>query len=98
MKQKIIMLLFLAVISYANAFAQPGALDTSFGTRGKVALALTDNGEYLSGLAIQNDGKILVTGTVRGHEYSYVLMNRLNTDGTPEAWIFPNFSDYDSYS
>ena len=57
-----------------------GTLDTGFGTSGKVIINLGGS-DLAEGLAIQSDGKILVTGTV-GINGNDVGLVRLNTDGT----------------
>jgi uncharacterized delta-60 repeat protein len=42
---------------------QPGTLDTTFGTGGKVIAAIAGNSEYGTAVAIQSDGKIVVAGS-----------------------------------
>ena len=65
--------LFLIAVAFAtlnfglqtlNCFAQPGSLDASFGTGGKVTTPI-GSGATGNSVAIQSDGKILVAG------YSY---------------------------
>jgi uncharacterized delta-60 repeat protein len=61
-----------------------GTVDSSFGTAG---LQTTDFGygnNFATDLAIQNDGKIIVTGTAyRGDSWD-VALARYNIDGTPD--------------
>jgi uncharacterized delta-60 repeat protein len=54
-----------------------GSLDATFGQGGKVLVKLTGPA-YVSGVAIQGDGKIVVAG---GASLDFVVV-RLNTDGT----------------
>jgi uncharacterized delta-60 repeat protein len=63
-------------------FAQhPGDLDSSFGTNGIVTLDLGPS-TYLTQSAIQNNGKILVSGyTYLNEQYHFFLM-RYNKDGS----------------
>lgn len=71
--------LFLAL--GATTCAQPGSLDATFGTNGKVT---TDFGNgYAIGysVAIQPDGKIVVAGTSENVTKDFALA-RYNTDGT----------------
>ena len=62
--------LFLIAVAFAtlnfglqtlNCFAQPGSLDASFGTGGKVTTPI-GSGATGNSVAIQSDGKILVAG------------------------------------
>jgi uncharacterized delta-60 repeat protein len=58
-----------------------GALVTTFGTGGKVALA----GAHLgAGLAVQADGKVLLAGGTAGFPSNFALM-RLNADGSADT-------------
>ncbi|MEI2769104.1 MAG: cadherin domain-containing protein [Nitrosomonas sp.] len=57
-----------------------GTLDTGFGTGGKVTINVGGS-DFGEGLAIQSDGKILVTGTA-GINGGDVGLVRLNTDGS----------------
>jgi uncharacterized delta-60 repeat protein len=60
-----------------------GTLDTSFGGDGKVTTDFTSRLDSVAGLAIQTDGKILVSGGsgVDGSNPKFALA-RYNTDGT----------------
>jgi len=55
------LLVLIILLSFTNAYALPGALDSSFGSAGKV---ITDFGGYDSAfnVAVQYDGRIIVTG------------------------------------
>lgn len=67
-----------------------GSLDTGFGTGGVV---LYDNGtrnDYGRGIALQADGKIVVTARSTGDGTSQALMLRYESDGTPDAMFGVN--------
>lgn len=74
------------LLSIGHALAQPGTLDTSFGTNGLSIAAVTGN--YSSGEAIaeQPDGKIVVGGATPG----YALLARFHTDGTLDSGFGEN--------
>jgi len=85
----LLLLLFsAAVINRAQcvpASTAAGALDTCFGTGGKVTTDITADRDYSRGLAIQSDGKIVVAGisgysaTAGNADFTVV---RYNTDGS----------------
>src|SRR6266446_5298408 len=63
------------------ASAQPGSLDASFGTAGKVT---TDFGgdDHGTGLVIQSDDKLVLAGfSFNGSDYDFALA-RYNADGS----------------
>jgi len=53
---------FLCIFPTTNSHAAPGDLDTSFGTDGIVTTSISNRNDKSYGLAIQADGKILVSG------------------------------------
>jgi uncharacterized delta-60 repeat protein len=59
-----------------------GTLDTTFGTDGKVVTAVGNSLDRANALAIQNDGKILVTGSSRYSTYDQFATIRYNSNGT----------------
>jgi uncharacterized delta-60 repeat protein len=65
-----------------------GALDSGFGTGGKVdisgALTVTGNSEAHA-LVVQPDGKLLVAGYAAGAGNSEFMVIRLNANGTPDT-------------
>jgi uncharacterized delta-60 repeat protein len=66
----------------ATTSAQPGTLDDTFGTDGKVITAFGMGGDYVSSVAIQLDGRIVVAGnTDNGTDRDFALA-QYNTDGT----------------
>lgn len=67
-------------------FLSDGTLDTQFGNTGVVLTDMTSMSEFLNSIALQNDGKIVVTGR---YDYNNQYANnfktailRYNTDGT----------------
>lgn len=76
--------LLLVLLAALPAFAQPGIIDTSFGTNGKVVTSMgANNNNSAFAVAIQPDGKIIVAGTYispRG-DNDYALV-RYNANGT----------------
>lgn len=52
-------------------FAQPGALDNTFGTSGKFITSFWSFGDQVNAVAIQGDGKIVLGG------YSYLFILEL---------------------
>jgi uncharacterized delta-60 repeat protein len=63
-----------------------GTLDTSFGGDGKVTTQFTRHDDPVAGVALQADGKIVVSGGANwgGGESNFALA-RYNTDGTLDA-------------
>ncbi len=74
-------LLALTLASPA-ALARPGDVDKTFGTEGRVALRIGDEILAAAGTAVQEDGKIVVVGTVQKDDYYDIAVWRLNTDGS----------------
>jgi uncharacterized delta-60 repeat protein len=65
-------------------YSADGALDTSFGTGGKVLTTVSSFGDAVYAVAIQTDGKILVAGTVllpAGGDTAFLIL-RYNATGT----------------
>jgi len=61
-------------------YAQNGTLDTTFGTNGIYQYNPTDNTEWGYGLALQTDGKIIVTGQAHNGTDDDVIVLRLNNN------------------
>ncbi len=66
-----------------------GTLDASFGTGGVSMWDLTGSDDILGDLAIQLDGKILAIGTVYPVHYGDFLVQRYNSDGSPDMTFGP---------
>ncbi len=66
-----------------------GALDTTFGTGGKVILPIdlvSDGGDFASGVVEQGNGKLLLTGYVSGTSGSvYLMAARLQSGGSLDS-------------
>jgi uncharacterized delta-60 repeat protein len=61
-----------------------GSLDTSFGSGGKVTQSVANKTDYIGGVAIQSDGKILAAGST-DYEYGqpiYGTLARYNANGS----------------
>src|SRR5262245_24776778 len=59
-----------------------GTLDASFGTGGRVTTTIAGNSDFVRGVVIQPDGKIVAAGTALGDLGSDFAVTRYNTDGT----------------
>src|ERR1035437_8953825 len=74
MKKIYITLLLLASISSNTVFAQPGTLDATFGTNGKVTTAIGSADAEIGSIALQSDGKIVAGGSNNnGANYNFAL-------------------------
>ena len=71
----------IAMVRYTAA----GELDAGFGSGGKVfSSAITGPEEQAHAIAVQPDGKILISGESRIAGNTDFLLARFNTDGTPD--------------
>ncbi|MCA9127761.1 MAG: cadherin-like domain-containing protein [Planctomycetales bacterium] len=59
-----------------------GSLDTSFATLGKFQLDLEAGNDFAYDVAIQTDGKIVISGNARVSGNTEYVVARLNSDGT----------------
>lgn len=67
----------------AAKFNTDGSLDTSFGVNGWAVVSFSDQASYADDVAIQDDGKILISGfSLNGDNRFQVAAARLNTDGS----------------
>jgi uncharacterized delta-60 repeat protein len=75
------------VCSFASpAFAEPGDLDFSFSGDGKVTTNFTRRTDFATGMALQQDGKIVTAGVARvGGSNPKFALARHNTDGTLDS-------------
>lgn len=65
-----------------TAQAEPGDLDTSFGTGGRVTTIIGTYGDEITDMAIQADAKIVVVGVTDNDARTDLAVARYNTDGT----------------
>jgi len=64
------------------AYADPGDLDTTFSSDGKVITAIGSGSDYGQAIAVQSDGKIVVAGySSNGSNNDFALV-RYNSDGS----------------
>src|SRR6266540_32687 len=85
MRTSISTLLALLLFNVVAVFAQPGALDKSFGKGGKVTTGFGSVEEVAGGAAIQADGKIVQAGTIVQTESARglgIALVRYNRNGT----------------
>jgi uncharacterized delta-60 repeat protein len=61
-----------------------GSLDSSFSGDGKVIIDLGTE-SLTTGIAVQNDGKILMSGAIDGSAGGDFFLTRYNADGTPDS-------------
>jgi uncharacterized delta-60 repeat protein len=66
-----------------------GALDTTFGDGGKVAVEVSPNGSSSSAVAIQPDGKLVAVGSADYNARSDFAVVRFNADGTLDSSFGP---------
>ncbi|NJL60539.1 MAG: DUF5050 domain-containing protein [Methylacidiphilales bacterium] len=59
-----------------------GSLDTSFGNGGKVTTQVSTSSDYAEAIAIQADGKIIVSGTASDSQGTNFASVRYNSDGS----------------
>ncbi len=64
-------------------YTTEGTLDPGFGTAGIMRLAFDDVNTFASAVALQADGRILVSGSTATTSSGFLLV-RLNADGTPD--------------
>ena len=62
-------------------FNDDGSLDNSFNEDGILIIHFSDNWDYASAVTIQNDGKIVVGGSIATEFAVYFALVRLNTNG-----------------
>ncbi|MCI5179218.1 MAG: hypothetical protein D3911_07835 [Candidatus Electrothrix sp. AW3_4] len=62
-----------------------GSLDRDFGLEGLVVTAVSDSDDEITGIVVQDDGKILLTGTALGNEGRVVVLSRYQQDGSPDT-------------
>ncbi|MCI5115160.1 MAG: hypothetical protein D3921_08515 [Candidatus Electrothrix sp. AW1] len=66
-------------------YKSDGSLDRDFGLEGLVVTAVSDSDDEITGIAVQDDGKILLTGTALGDEGRVVVLSRYQQNGNPDT-------------
>jgi len=69
-----------------------GSLDTTFGQNGKVVSSPSNGNDEGLSIAIQRDGKILVTGSERSTSQKAIFVSRYNTNGSLDSTFGANGS------
>ncbi len=62
-----------------------GSVDTSFGTNGAVTSPMASYFEGIADIALQNDSRIVMTGTRSNGQTTQLFVGRLNYDGSPDV-------------
>ena len=93
MKSPAKILLFLILVPCLSG-AQPGFLDPSFGSSGTAFAPFISNFNYATDIALQTDGKILVTGYMDGLSVFRMFIVRYDTSGIPDPAFTPVISNY----
>ncbi|MCI5149511.1 MAG: hypothetical protein D3916_09015 [Candidatus Electrothrix sp. MAN1_4] len=61
-----------------------GSLDRDFGLEGMMITSVSASDDQITGLAVQEDGKILLSGTALGDEGRVVVLARYLSNGSPD--------------
>jgi uncharacterized delta-60 repeat protein len=80
--RKLLLCFCIIYISFLKGIAQPGFLDNSFGVNGIALSPFVTNLSYGRAMALQPDGKILVTGEKLVGTYLKAFVVRYNSDGS----------------
>ncbi len=88
--KKLYFLFVVSVFCSAGVLAQPGTLDNTFGTGGKVGVIPNAADEMINAVAVQTDQKIVVAGNNIAASTSQFLVVRYKTDGTPDSTFGTN--------
>ncbi|RLD43494.1 MAG: hypothetical protein DRI88_10770, partial [Bacteroidetes bacterium] len=63
-------------------YLEDGSLDESFSDDGLFWINFPASDDYLNDIVVQEDGKIIFTGTTHGSDNSDIIVGRVNTDGS----------------
>ncbi|MBA4121216.1 MAG: VCBS repeat-containing protein [Acidobacteria bacterium] len=85
---KLLFSIVFCLLTVTIITAQPGSLDASFGSGGKVVGSSATTSDGQNAVALQTDGKIVVAGTLGGK----FAVFRFNTNGTPDTTFGTNGS------
>lgn len=70
-----------ALVRYTTA----GALDTSFGSGGKVTTAISTGNDIITGMAVQPDGRVVVCGSTTSSAVARFVIARYNPGGSLDS-------------
>ena len=82
MKRLNLFLVAACILTSGIATAQPGSLDNTFGTDGKLTTDIGSYGDDGNSVAIQSDGKILVAGWSGNYSNEDFALVRYNGGST----------------
>lgn len=68
MNKKLYIFMLLLLAAPTQVMSQPGCLDRTFGTLGKVSTQVSPSTNYINDMALQADGKIVAVGSGAGME------------------------------
>jgi uncharacterized delta-60 repeat protein len=71
----------IMLLSAGRAFGAPGELDPTFGNGGKVRTTISGYDDFVSDVAIQGDGKIVVAGTTTSSPAPRPALTRYDNSG-----------------
>ncbi|MCU0444436.1 MAG: T9SS type A sorting domain-containing protein [Microscillaceae bacterium] len=86
-----ILLCLLIFLSISQLSAQPGNLDNTFGVLGQLTQNIDAESDLVSRVALQLDGKIVVTGTAYSAS-NFPFIYRYNANGSLDNIFSPNLS------
>jgi uncharacterized delta-60 repeat protein len=80
----------IALLSLLSSFvfivyASPGTLDMTFNGTGKVSTPIGNGDDFASGVAVQEDGKIVVAGSTFNGSNNDVAVVRYNPNGSLDS-------------
>jgi uncharacterized delta-60 repeat protein len=71
---------------FVTRFNSDGTVDSTFGTNGIVLMDILNSAEFITGIALQSNGKIVIVGTMLVNTTSAAapFLLRVNSDGTSD--------------
>src|ERR1700760_3819892 len=81
MKKTLLLLTLFLAMFVSSAFAQPGALDNTFGNGGSVTTSIGVGGNQIWGMGLQTDHKIVAGGFTYNGKNMDFAMARYNENG-----------------
>jgi uncharacterized delta-60 repeat protein len=74
----------------AARFTESGSLDNTFSDDGISSKNFMGSNDYAHSLALLSDGRIVVAGQMATSNAGFMMVMRLNADGTPDNGLIPN--------